>query len=383
MLVRSRPHTILLTGASGYLGRLIAAEFLADGSARLVIPLRSRHKPEHVIARLAEELDDTADLASRLIAVTIPESGDMSGITPLLRRLRVDEIVNCAGCVSYFALERLKKANVDFTARLLSLGALLGVRRFVYLSSAFSSGYVDGVIHERLHSHPPYDPCAYTRSKREAERLVAASGLPYLIIRPSIVIGDSRDGHYGGGLHGLYQLWAALTRFLGNSKRRVIHGVAPELPLPVVHQDAFQAGFMSAYRQVADDSVIHIVSRQEGLPTVRDLWASWASMLQLPWEFQYYDRLADIALDELDPQQQCFLRAVSVNLQIASHRWNFETRALDALRDSGASFQDATMETVETCQRHFISTLPEYRSLAGASGRRASAAPRPCATIRA
>jgi len=49
-----------------------------------------------------------------------------------------------------------------------------------------------------MHAGDGEDPTEYTRTKRNAEELVATSGVPYLILRPSIVIGDSRDGRYFG-----------------------------------------------------------------------------------------------------------------------------------------------------------------------------------------
>lgn len=62
-----------------------------------------------------------------------------------------------------------------------------------------------------------------------------------MILRPSIVVGHSRDGRYAGRAYGAYQLWTGLCRFLCDEHREVIHAVAPDLPLNFVHQDAVES----------------------------------------------------------------------------------------------------------------------------------------------
>src|SRR5260370_41994990 len=95
---------------------------------------------------------------------------------------------------------------------MLELSSALTVDRFVHGSTAYSSGYIEGRIGESLHAEPASDPTEYTRTKRAAERRVAETGVPYLIIRPSVVIGDSRTGRHTRTQTGLFQHWIGWGR---------------------------------------------------------------------------------------------------------------------------------------------------------------------------
>ena len=169
----------------------------------------------------------------------------------------------------YFDEEKLRAVNVEMTRRFVNAAKRWKVGRFVHISTAFASGFVDGRIDEQLHDEPIADPTFYTESKRRAEWIVAESGVPFMILRPSIVIGDSRDGHYAGPRYGLYQLWSAFERFLLDSWQEEVHYVAPRRSVPLLHQDAFQAGFMGAWRELDDGAICHLTSQAS--PTVREI----------------------------------------------------------------------------------------------------------------
>jgi nucleoside-diphosphate-sugar epimerase len=348
----------LLTGSSGYVGRLLAAALLDDTDGKLVLPFRGdKHDAASIVAGVLDEVAKPgarAKLEDRLLPVPWPAPESFGEMLPFLRRHGVDEVVHCAGSLSYFNQAKLRAGNLDLTRDLLGVGEQLGVRRFYYFSTAFSSGLVDGLVREELHPTPTSDPTEYTRSKRETEWLVGRSGVPYVVLRPSIVIGDSRDGRYVGKPFGLYQLWSAAERFGAERYMPVVHAIAPRVPLQVLHQDALQAAFLSVRRHAADGSVVHLVSREEALPTVRDLWDMWLDAWARPREIYHYDRLADVPLDELDPFQRMLVEFAAANIEISTHAWHFEARVLADLRERGLQFRDATPATVALCQRYFM-----------------------------
>src|SRR5262249_25865946 len=179
----SRPATVI-TGVTGCIGSLVAQKLLADSNAHLLLPIRPHHRPESVIARLARDLP-SAQIAARVTFIPLPPAVAVAGLAAKLRQWQVDEFIHCAGCVDYFHRENLAKGNPELTGAFVELARMLSVRRFVFISTAFSSGYRDGLVLETLHDDTKDDPTEYTRSKREAEAIVAGSGLPYLIIRPS------------------------------------------------------------------------------------------------------------------------------------------------------------------------------------------------------
>ena len=360
---------LLLTGGSGYVGGLIASTLLRCEDADIVAPVRNLDR-ERFLAPVAAEMrlagrELTEDVGRRLHLVPLPANERMSELNEAVAEFGVDEVIHCAGCLDYFNAGALESANVELTRALVEQSKQWPVRRFIYISTAFSSGYVFRTIPEALHIAPGKDPTDYTRTKRDAEIIVATSGLPFLILRPAIIIGDSRDGHYSGKQYGLYQLWSGMERLLSHEWHPEMHVLAPRQPVQLVHQDAFQSAFLAAYRQLTGDTIMNVVSDQYGLPDLRALWDLWLDACLRPRTTYYYERMNDIPLREINGKQRALLALASVNLQIASHPWRFETTTLDSLRQTGLEFADATVNSVATCQDLFIresKTIQEYRA---------------------
>jgi nucleoside-diphosphate-sugar epimerase len=354
--------TTLVTGASGYLGSLITAALLANTSRRVLLPVRALHDPSDCLARIRRALLERGvseggadECLVRATVTELPAIDRVDELAPLARAHGVDEIIHGAGCLDYFDKRNLYLVNVDLTTAFLTLARRLGVLRFFYLSTAYCSGYRAGTIHEALHPDPaPVDePTDYTRTKRAAEWRIADSGMPYVIIRPSIVIGDSQTGRYSGKNYGLYQMWRAIEGLLCREYAPIWYTVAPPAPLNFVHQDAFQDAFMAAYQSVKNDAIIHITSDDAKSPTMRDLCWLWADVYR-PEEIHCYDTVDDVPLRSIPTRQRRFLELAHKNLEISSHRWRFETRHLYGFRASGLSFADVTLETVALCQQRYI-----------------------------
>lgn len=351
-------RSILLTGGTGYLGGLIAATLLTNEEAELVVPVRGKSLEDFIRPVRAEiEIEGLCFQPShqkRLHLVELPPFESLSKLNQVVQDFGVNEIIHCAGCLDYFDSQTLKTVNVNFTRSLLAESQRWGIRRFTYISTAFSSGYINDVVPERLHAEPPKDPTYYTQTKREAEWLVARSGIPFLILRPSIVIGNSRDGHYSGKQYGLYQLWAGMERLLCRTWHRDLHALAPTQPVSLLHQDAFQSAFLAAYRMLPDNSILNLVPPEDSLPNLRALWQLWITECLRPEVVYYYDRMSDIPVRNINTLQRALLGLASVNLEIASHPWRFETKNLAWLNAQGLELPETTEESVSICQRRFI-----------------------------
>src|SRR5262245_56918663 len=105
-----RRNATLVTGATGFLGSLVAAKLLAEESAHLVLPVRDRHTRSTVLTRLAAEITAsgapiTSDFADRITTLPLPETGEIPAMAPAMRALGVNRIVHAAGCVDYFHTE--------------------------------------------------------------------------------------------------------------------------------------------------------------------------------------------------------------------------------------------------------------------------------------
>jgi nucleoside-diphosphate-sugar epimerase len=356
------PCSTLIFGGTGFLGGLVAAALLSEERRRLLLPVRAPGDPAACLARIRLGLGDRAvaehlieELMRLVTVVALPPIERLSDLDQFAAAMGVNEIIHCAGCVNYFDEAGLESANVDLTAKLLEAARSWGVERFIYLSTAYCSGYRSERIPERLHPEPaPGDePTAYTRTKRVAEWLIADSGIPFVIIRPSIVIGDSRSGTYRGKNYGLYQLWRAVEGLLCHEYAPIWYCVAPQVPANLVHQDSFQSGFIGIYRSVPPDAIVHLVSDHEKSPTMRELCWMWADVY-CPREVHCYARYEDVPLRSLPARHRRFLQVVAKNLEIPNHRWEFEATQVGRLRAAGLPFTDTTLETVARCQRRYI-----------------------------
>jgi nucleoside-diphosphate-sugar epimerase len=349
---------IVVTGATGYMGALIVASLLRDTAAQVTCLTRSVHDRRALLEPIIEEWEAQAHgcwsdaVASRVHQLQLPvDLADVVDVVPQLQG--VDEIIHCAGCLDYNDLVKLQAVNVGYTAHLLVLARRLKVVRFVYISTAYSSGYQPHTTAEALLPEPPADPTQYTRTKREAERLVATSGVPFVIIRPSILIGTSRTGRYSGKRYGLYQQWMGLERLACDRYHAAFHTVAPKLPLNVLHQDAFCDAFKVAYHWLPDGAFMNLVSNPLTSPSMRDLWDMWFEVTR-PQTVYYHPSFNEVPFKEIPTRQRAYLTFAQVNLEIASHHWQFEANWLNLLRSKGLWFTDATIDSVRVCQNRFI-----------------------------
>ncbi len=203
---RRRRRWVLLTGATGFLGRYLLRDLLASG------------RQVAVLARDARGL--SADERIRELSATwaaappVVLSGDLRapglGLSAADRQWaarHVRCVVHAAADVSF----RRSPAgdpwatNVEGTERLLELCAALGVSEFHHVSTAFVCGDRAGPVGEDELDRGQGFHNDYERSKFEAERRVrAAGGVRATVYRPSVVVGDSRTG-YTGSYHGLYR----------------------------------------------------------------------------------------------------------------------------------------------------------------------------------
>lgn len=351
-----RRARVFLTGATGTLGSLLVDAFLQRGDA-VIAPVRRESQATLLTDRAAAIARDDGQLQTPLWPTTI-NAGSLSA---LLRVAAPTHLVHAAGCLSYFDTEALSHGNEGLTGALLGAASTVGLEKFVYVSTAFSQGIQRGLIRETLPARPVsgwHDPTPYTASKRRCEQLVATSELPWLIIRPSVVIGDSRDGHYSGRRYGLYQLWTGVERYLLRERHQEVHCIAGRAPMPLVHQDAFVNGLLAATEQLGAGSVCHLTSNG---PSVREITELALRQLIRPERVHCYDSLDEVPMERVPTAQRSFMTLAATNLRIASHQWKFETTTLASLTRRGLQFPDVTLQSVERCQASFVKASPRLR----------------------
>lgn len=156
---------ILLLGASGLIGSAVAARLRRDGHQIVAVGRGGGPAARRVPVDRWVRLD--------LRQAVTPEAW-------LPHLAGIDAVVNCAGVLQDSPRDSPGKIHVDMPLALWSACAAAGVRRVVHFT-ALGVGR-GGTTH-------------FSRTKRQGEEALEASGLDWVILRPSVVVGRPA---YGG-----------------------------------------------------------------------------------------------------------------------------------------------------------------------------------------
>jgi len=183
---------VLLTGATGFVGREILSRFL-ERDDRQIFALVRADNDDQAAGRLPAHVRLTAVAGD----IEQQELGLADGTSELLRR-EVTTVLHCAASVSFdLPLEESRSVNVEGTRRMLEFArSCQRLERFSYVSTAYVAGEPGGLFREDELAVGQRFRNPYERSKFEAELALRSEGrdLPLQILRPSIVVGDSSTG---------------------------------------------------------------------------------------------------------------------------------------------------------------------------------------------
>lgn len=178
--------TALLTGATGLIGGEICRLLLDRGW-----DVRALVRRDAPICGNDGQMLASSALTRVAGDIGQPACGLDRAMQDRLER-DVDLVLHCAASTAFNASEEHHhRTNVAGTAHMLEL---CGRSPFLYVSTAYVCGQIDGPVAEL--ACPPNSEFAngYERSKARAEALVEQSGRPWLIARPAIVVGAAADG---------------------------------------------------------------------------------------------------------------------------------------------------------------------------------------------
>lgn len=223
---------LLLTGATGFVGSHMVLRWLHRHPAARVGCLVRAHDTTEAQLRLRAALDRAAanegtsfDGQSAQVAAIPGTMDDPAWIDRARAWLRGStELIHCAANISFREVNRaaVLRTNVDGTASLLTaLPSLPGITAFNYISTAYVAGDRQGQILETERVRPLRFNNPYEESKWIAEGNVqqscASAGMPWRIMRPSIVIAHSATRRTSSQ-SGFYQVIDTLLQ-LGRQER--------------------------------------------------------------------------------------------------------------------------------------------------------------------
>jgi uncharacterized protein YbjT (DUF2867 family) len=165
MNAETTARKILVLGASGLIGRFVTDDLRLSGFQVFGVARQFA---------LSQKIS-ASDLELPVMSM------DAAALARLIREREIDVVVNCLGVLQDGPGSDTGAVHRDFVARLLAAIRDSGRSvRYVHIS-------IPGAANE--------DRTAFSQTKREAERLIAASGIPHAILRPGFVIAPAA---YGG-----------------------------------------------------------------------------------------------------------------------------------------------------------------------------------------
>lgn len=254
---------IFLTGATGFLGGRLIQNLAREGHTLFVLA-RNIKKAEQLLLK-------TADLEGVIHIIqgdiTVPDLG-MNKETQQELANKIDVFYHMAALVKFDLdlKDELFQINYSGTKYALEAAEKMGVSHFYYVSTAYTLGK-DEYAKEELHSlgRPFNNP--YEESKCKAEHLCMEfkKFFNVTILRPAIIIGDSKTGEADSKFT-LYGLMRSLEVFKKRFKRkgmgdRVFHLLCEEGSTQNLVPVDYVADVLSDVLQKGrEDNIYHITN---------------------------------------------------------------------------------------------------------------------------
>lgn len=227
---------VLITGASGFVGRHLVQRCLTDGwqVAALVRPSNGMGRP---------------GLKSYVIG-GVEQLGDVSNAL-----LGQDVVVHCAARVHVMKdksddpLVAFRAVNVRGTLDLARQAAAAGVKRFIYLSSVKVLGESTVTGRPFNEEDQPHPRDAYAQSKCEAEvelrQLAKKTGMAVVVIRPPLVYGAGVGANFKIMMTAVRRGWPLPLGLINNRRSLVaIDNLVDLIRVCMVHPAAANHTFL-------------------------------------------------------------------------------------------------------------------------------------------
>lgn len=344
-------QAVLITGATGTIGRNLAKIWIAESDATLYV---SVHKT-------ARELV-SADFATQILGLP-PAAGKRLRLVPSdITKLGLGwsesqraELTKCLTTIVHSAavtefnqpLTKIRSHNVTGTRQLLQLADQCEqLQAFAQISTAYVAGQRTGNVREQELAHRAGFTNTYEQSKYEAEMLVAEyrSRVPAAVYRLSTVLGNSQNGtvtHYTAPHQALRMMQLGLASMVpGLSETRI-----DLIPEDYAARSLFQL-LTAVFRP---GRTYHLTAPPETCLTLRELIDASYQLLgehDPAWSAKHYPKPAIV-------NRQTFELFVASAQQAGN---TFISSALSAL----GSFTYQLTLPKNFDRRHTLEDLPQY-----------------------
>ncbi len=238
--------TVLLTGATGFLGMEMLARLLEQDDGDVVCLIRAPSAPaaSERLASVIERLyDEPPASLQRVRAIPGDVAAEDLGLAKSDREALISDVtavVHCAASISFDnSLEQARTVNTAGALRMIELSRAIAaggrLRRHLHVSTAYVAGRFHGLFRETDLDLGQGFRNTYEQSKFEAEKAIseAGDGLPLAIARPSIIVGDSHSG-WTSAFNVIYWPMRAFSRGLMDEVAIDPDGVADIVPVDYV-----------------------------------------------------------------------------------------------------------------------------------------------------
>ncbi|MBR1633498.1 MAG: AMP-binding protein [Lachnospiraceae bacterium] len=284
-------ETILLTGATGFLGTELAARLLAMPVSVKLYALVRASDDEEAAFRLRQAWYHDKNLFDAVGRQVVPIPGDFTvsrlGLPRALCQTLWNETTLALHAGAEIGFQKNRRAldatNVHGTRQMLSFASKMKrLRRFVHISTAYVAGQQNGAILEDAPMGTTFSSL-YEKSKAQAERLVRASSLPFSICRPGMIVGRSDNG-WIKSFNTIYYILKLLL--LG---KLPVLPIRPETPLNIVPVDyVADAVARIGFSEDALGKTFHLTCPKDAVPQAGELvryvrhWAKRHLSVRLP-----------------------------------------------------------------------------------------------------
>ncbi|WP_374363625.1 NAD-dependent epimerase/dehydratase family protein [Cloacibacterium sp.] len=260
---------ILVTGATGILGRVIVLELLKRGKTVRATKRKSSNL-EEVKNSFGFYTENHTEFFNKIEWINV----DFEDIYSLQKALvGVEEVYHCAAKVSFHPNDEKKMyhTNIEGTTQLLYACENSSVKKFLFVSSiaVFDGLNENGELDESSDFNPKIDHSAYGISKHFAEMEVwraSAEGLNVAIVNPGLILGSGNWNESSGTL--FKELGENAYTFSGGTSYVDVRDVA-KISVELMENNIFGERFILISENKKYEEIANFIKQKLGKPAVK------------------------------------------------------------------------------------------------------------------